>query len=366
LALFPVASAAYGAEQPTWNPKATRQYLDGRASWWLGWPAAARGRGTSCASCHTTLPYAIALPALERMPGEAQTPDIARRLLDGVRQRVAKWDDLLTSATPGKDGLAPISSGARREPAIDTESVLNAVALVVNEPGRGKLSDETSKALDAMWQRQQPDGRWRWLEFGLRPWENDGDYFGATLAAVAAGTAGERYPGHASADTKKKMTALRGFLKSQLAEKPLLHNVALGLWASNHLPGLFTESEKKQMIADLCKVQGPDGGWSMRDLGKTRTDPASPGWTIVGAYPKDVVSDGYATGLVVLALKRAGVSPRDPQLAKGLAWLSARQAADGTWPVVYVNKERDPNGVVGKFNRDAGAAFALLALSETN
>ena len=35
------------------------------------------------------------------------------------------------------------------------------------------------------------------------------------------------------------------------------------------------------------------------------------------------------------------------------------------WPTVWVNKERSPQSNTGKFNRDAGAAFALLALLET-
>jgi squalene-hopene/tetraprenyl-beta-curcumene cyclase len=348
-----------------WSQSATRQYLDSRTGWWLDWSHAARGRGTSCASCHTTVPYAIVLPSLAKLPGGPQVPDVARRLLAGVRNRVEKWDELATDGPKGKDVLTPIFGGARRETSLDTESVLNAVTVVINDPpGKGALSDAAKRAIDIMWSRQQADGAWRWLEFGLLPWEQDGNYFGATLAAVAVGTVDERDSRHADADTRRRTAALRGFLRARLAEKPLLHNAALGLWAGSYLPDLFTDSQKQPLIADLFKIQREDGGWSMRDLGKARGHATDRGWPIVGSHPSGAVSDGYATGLVVLALKRARVSGHDARLAKGLSWLSTHQAADGTWPVVYVNTERNPESNIGKFNRDAGAAFALMALTE--
>lgn len=361
----PAAPAARGEEKsPAWSREATRAYLDARAGWWLDWSPAARGRGTACNSCHTTLPYALALPALARLPGAAPAPAVAQRLLAGVRKRVEKWDEL-AAGPAGKDVLSPISGGARREPALDAESVLNALTLVANEPpAGGRLSDAADRALDIMWARQQAGGAWNWLEFGLHPWEDRGDYYGAALAAVAVGTAGSRYARHDDPEIKAKSAVLRKFLRAKRAEKIPLHDRALGLWAASHLTDLFTDGEKKSVIDDLFKVQGPDGGWSLRDLGKTGTDAGAPGWAIVASHPRGAESDGYATGLVVFALKRAGVSGRDGRLARGLAWLSTRQAADGTWPVVYVNKERDPASNVGKFNRDAGAAFALLALSE--
>jgi squalene-hopene/tetraprenyl-beta-curcumene cyclase len=351
----------------TWNPKATREYLDARAGWWLDWPIAAKGQGTACVSCHTTMPYAIALPALAKVSGLAEPPAVARRVLAGVRTHVERWDELVSRKPGGADALAPISGANRRESALDTEAVLNALILVANDPpDRSTLSDAASRALDIMWVRQRPDGAWRWLEFGLQPWEKDGDYYGAALAAVAAGTAGTRYPRHQVAEIKQKTTALRDFLRERLAAKPLLHNSALGLWAGSHLTSLFTEDEKKSIIADLFAVQCRDGGWSMRDLGKSNVTAATPGWEIVGSHPPGAVSDGYATGLIVLALKRAGVSSRDERLRSAVAWLSIHQAADGTWPTVYVNKDRDPKSNVGKFNIDAGAAFALLALSEAH
>jgi squalene-hopene/tetraprenyl-beta-curcumene cyclase len=354
--------------RPALNLTAARQYLDSRAGWWLDWSSADRGRGTTCVSCHTTLPYALTLPATRKLPGGVPVPEVARRVLAGVRARVEKWNEL-AAADPrtGDDVLAPIIGGAKRDISLDTECVLNALVLVANEPaGQARLSDSASKSLDIMWGRQQGNGAWRWLELGLRPWEKDGDYFGATLAAVATGMAGAKYPRYTTAEFAPKAAALRGFLKTKLADKPLLHNRALALWAASHWKDLLTDAEKMPLIADLFAVQGQDGGWSMRDLEKSDVQSGSPGWDIVTSYPRGAVSDGYATGLVVLALKRAGVQERDERLRKGVAWLTSHQASDGTWPTVWVNKERDPQGNIGKFNRDAGAAFALLALCEVN
>ena len=363
-AITPALSA--DEPRPTWNPKATRQYLDSRATWWLDWPSADRGQGTTCTSCHTTLPYALTLPVVAKLPGSTSVPEVAQRLLAGVRKRVESWD-LLAGPAPhkGDHALAPILGGANREIALDTECVLNALVLVSNDsPSRTRLSDAASKSLDIMWTRQGAKGAWRWLEFGLRPWENESEYFGATLAAIAAGTAGSKYPRHQATEIVAKGEALRSFLKKRLAEKPLLHNRALTLWAASYMTNPMAVEEKKAMIADLFAIQGQDGGWSLRDLGKADSQPGSPGWDIVASYPQGAVSDGYATGLVVLALQRGGVLGQDKRLRKGLDWLATHQRSDGTWPTVWVNKERDPQGNVGKFNRDAGAAFALLALAE--
>ena len=82
-----------------------------------------------------------------------------------------------------------------------------------------------------------------------------------------------------------------------------------------------------------------------------------------GRDPQGAVSDGYATGLVVLALKRAGVQGQEPRLRKAIDWLAAHQKSDGTWPAVWVNKKRDPTSHVGKFMADSATAYAVLALS---
>jgi squalene-hopene/tetraprenyl-beta-curcumene cyclase len=75
------------------------------------------------------------------------------------------------------------------------------------------------------------------------------------------------------------------------------------------------------------------------------------------------VSDGYATGLVVLALKQAGVPATNPKLRRAIDWLAAQQV-DGAWPATYPNSWRDPATDIGKFMRDAATGYAVLALTD--
>src|SRR6266702_7510281 len=186
------AMATY-ADQPetkilsSWDQKAAAAYLDQRQSWWMEWPKAARDHETFCVSCHTAVPYALSRAALRKALAE-QTPSAGeQRLLENVTKRVRLWNE-----------VAPFYSDADRGAyktveSRGTESVLNALILASHDAQSGQLSDDTRKAFDNMWQEQQTSGNkkgaWLWLRFNNEPWEaDDSDYYGVTLAAVAAGT----------------------------------------------------------------------------------------------------------------------------------------------------------------------------------
>jgi squalene-hopene/tetraprenyl-beta-curcumene cyclase len=360
LALLSVGKARAGdAAPPTWSPKTAAKYLDGRADWWLNWSGAARGQGTACLSCHTSMPFALARPALGMALGETAAGAVETRLIDNLKKRVENWDKIVASTTD-KDPFVPFYAKERKPSALGTESVLNALILVNYDANRtkGTLSESTNKALGHLWQQQQQDGAWLWLNFGLNPWEKDGAYFGASLAAVAVGTAGKNYSDRA--DVQPKVAALTKYLKSQFSIQPLHHRV-MGLWASSRLPGILTDEHKKQLIKELLSVQEADGGWSLPKLGQVSEGKGA--WKSHSAFPEGAVSDGYATGLVVLALKRSGLGADNPKLKQAIAWLGAQQK-EGAWPVNYVNRPRDPQENVGKFMRDAATAFAILALME--
>jgi squalene-hopene/tetraprenyl-beta-curcumene cyclase len=344
---------------PTWSPTAAAKYLDGRADWWLTWSGAARGEGTACLSCHTTVPFALARPALGRHLGETTAGAAEKKLLDILKKRVRNWRKIVTKATGDKDPFAPFYQGNRRPSALGTESVLNALILVNDDATRGKgvLGELTRKALGHLWEQQQEDGAWRWLDFGLNPWEKDGAYYGASLAAIAVGTAGKGY--YDQADIRPKVAALKTYLRTRSQDQPLHHRV-VALWASSRLPGALTEDGARRLIEELLDAQETDGGWSLPKLG--RKAPGGGGWKSHSTYPEGMASDGYATGLVVLALKRAGVKADNPRFRKGVAWLAATQK-DGAWPASYVNRQRDPQTDIGKFMRDAATGFAILALT---
>jgi squalene-hopene/tetraprenyl-beta-curcumene cyclase len=305
------------------------------------------------------VPFALARPALGRHLGETTAGAAEKRLLDILKKRVQNWGKIVTAAKADKDPFAPFYQGNRRPSALGTESVLNALILVNNDATRGKgvLAELTRKALGHLWEQQQADGAWLWLDFGLNPWEKDGTYYGASLAAVAVGTAGKGY--YDQANIRPKVTTLKKYLRTQREDQPLHHRV-VALWASSRLPGVLTEEAAKKLIEELLNAQEADGGWSLSKLGKIAS--GAGGWKSHGLYPEGVASDGYATGLVVLGLKSGGVAADNPRLRKGLAWLAASQK-EGAWPANYVNRQRDPHNDIGKFMRDAATGFAILALT---
>src|SRR6516162_5550871 len=87
------------AQESTATPEETQlraaaSYLDGRLDWWLHWPNAARDHDSSCVSCHTALPYALARPALRRALEEAEMPPPERMMLASVVKRVRFWKEV--------------------------------------------------------------------------------------------------------------------------------------------------------------------------------------------------------------------------------------------------------------------------------
>jgi squalene-hopene/tetraprenyl-beta-curcumene cyclase len=306
------------------------------------------------------MPFALARPALGKHLGETSAGPVEKRLFDNLKKRVENWDKIVARSATDKDPFLPFYSKERKPSALGTETVLNALALVNHDARRGKgaSSPATTKALGHLWAQQQKNGAWLWLDFGLNPWEKDGTYYGASLAAVAVGTAGKDY--HDQADVRTKVAALKNYLRSHSTNQPL-HHRAVGLWASSQLPGILTPQETKKLVEELLSSQEADGGWSLPQLGQKA--PGKSDWKSHGGYPEGVVSDGYATGLVVLALKRAGVAADNPKLQKGIGWLLSKQK-EGAWPANYLNKQRDPQNDVGMFMRDAATAFAILALTE--
>ena len=348
-----VTARAPAPATASWDAPAAAAYLDGRQSWWMSWPTAARDHDTPCVSCHTALPYAIARPALRSRLGERESSPTERTMVEHVTKRVRMWQEVEPFYPDQTRGL-PKTSESR-----GTEAILNAVILATRDAGTGALSDDARKAFDNLWKLQfkagDQSGAWAWLDFHNEPWEAPGSqYFGNALAAIAIGTAPGGYA--QTPAIQESVKALATYLQGSVAKATLL-NRAMILWASAKIPGVLTPELRQKVMDDLVSKQQSDGGWSTASLVGD--------WKRRDSTPLDTGSDGYATGLVTFALRQAGRLASDPVVAKGLAWLVQHQdRATGTWVATSVNKERDPSSDIGRFMRDAATAYAVLALTQ--
>ncbi len=234
VALVAAARAAMGDSQ-TWNPKQAAAYLDGRAEWWSTWPNAARDHETFCVSCHTAAPYAIGRPALRAMLKESGPSAQERRLHENVARRVKLWNEVAPFYADQTRGI-PKTSESR-----GTEAVLNALVLSTRDAETGTLSADTRAAFANMWGLQMLTGDlkggWAWLNFHYEPWEAPASpYFGASLAAIAIGTAPGGYA--ASAEAKDGVARLRDYLGKGVARQSLFNQLMI-MWASARLDGVI-------------------------------------------------------------------------------------------------------------------------------
>jgi squalene-hopene/tetraprenyl-beta-curcumene cyclase len=355
------ATAASRLDQPaeklinSWDLKSAAAYLDRRATWWMDWPKAARDHETFCVSCHTAVPYALSRSALRKPLAEAAPSVNERRLLDNVTKRVRLWKE-----------VAPFYSDADRGvyksvESRGTESVLNALILASNDAQSGYLSHDTVIAFENMWAEQQTTGEkkgaWLWLRFANEPWEaDDSDFYGATLAAIAVGTAPGNY--RSKPEIQNNLKLLREYLNHQCAAQTTINRAVL-LWASAKVPGLLDAEKQKAIITELLSKQQPDGGWSLSSL--------SGDWKRNDGTPQEVKSDGYATGLITFALQQARIPKENVQERQALAWLAANQSkTEGNWPSSSLNKNREHHlsPETALFMNDAATAYAVLALTE--
>jgi squalene-hopene/tetraprenyl-beta-curcumene cyclase len=336
----------------SWDPKTAAAYLDRRMEWWMAWKGSSRDHGTFCVSCHTALPYALARPWL-RTASAAQVPAVdERKLAEDVTQRVRLWNQTQPYYTDQKFG--PDKSAQSR----GTEAVLNALILACTDAGSGQLGGDARAALESMWRGQKTSGddagAWSWLDFELAPWEvASAQYYGAAMAALAAGTAPGDYQG--LPEIQDNLRLLRDYLERNYAAQSL-HNRLELLWASTRLRGLVAANRRASIIEAAVQAQNADGGWSASGLIAPSSEPG---------LQRDPASDGYATGLVVLVLEQAGVPRNDTSLQRGLSWLEHHQSPEGFWVATSLNKPRALSTPAGWFMRDAATAYAVMALSES-
>ena len=336
-------------------------YLDGRQDEWAKFDGSGRGKAedrTTCLSCHTGIGYALARPGLRRFDASPGRPEAEARLVAGVARRVENWADLDSP----RFRLSYDHDDRKKVESWGTEAVLDAVILARDDvaSGRQDPSPATRTALRHLWEKQKTEGdaagSWDWLNFGLEPWEADGSApFGAALAAIAVGSAPGYLGGKLEGRETQGIEALRAYLRRRFPDESLYNRLWI-LEASAKLPGLLSADQGREVLAGLIALQRQDGGWSLASLGSFER---------LDGSEQARESDGYATGLAIDTLLRAGSASDRPEVAKGLAWLRSHQQADGSWPGHSLNKKRDPRTFVGHLMTDAATAVAAGALVES-
>ena len=187
----PVQGIAGPATSPAparWNEVTAARYLDDRELWWQGWPKAQKDHGTICISCHTTVPYAMARPALGQALREASPPLAEQVLVENVERRVGGWPEMVPFYSDDNDGPGKTAESH------STEAVTNAVILTSYDRRGSQMRPVTLKALDAAWALQLQSGEnaggWIWQDFHLAPWEShESSYQGAALLTLNVGAA---------------------------------------------------------------------------------------------------------------------------------------------------------------------------------
>jgi squalene-hopene/tetraprenyl-beta-curcumene cyclase len=288
------------------------EYIDGVGLAWT--------RERKCMTCHTNVPYMLARP---KVAGGDSKP--MKEVRDFLEANVKKWETT--------------------KPRSDYDVVATAVALTWHDVATtGKLHAATKAALDKVWTVQLEDGSWQWPDCDWPPLEHD-QFYGVAYVAVAVAMAPDNYRETPAAQAGLKK--IRKYLHENPATE--LHHKATLLWASTTIDGLLNNEEKKATVAELRKLQLPDGGWNTPSL---------------GPYPKRRgnqtnamdVSDGYATGFVTYVLRQVGVPADDPALKKAVAWLENNQRESGRWFTHSVG------GSKAHYLTNVGSAFAILAL----
>jgi len=294
------------------SPAAAVQFLDTVA---LSWQEERK-----CFACHSNYIYLVARPAVS---SQTRAHDEIRAALEHVAEHPREKLERI--------GVA--------------EAVMVAAVLASNDAATtGKLHPATRKALDRMWTLQRDDGGFTWLKNAQPPSEVD-DHYGVTMAAIGAGIAPENY-----ADTPQARAGLekvRQYLRDHPPEH--LHHRAMRLLASQHVGGVMTEPQCREVIDEFFALEKPDGGWALATLGN---------WQRSDGKEQDYASsDGYGTGFAIYVLRRAGVPADDSRVQRGVVWLKTHQRLSGRWFTRSLWKDQK------HYLTHDGTAYAILALA---
>ena len=298
-----------------YNGQKAAAYLDDVAVEWA--------RQNQCGTCHTTVAYLMAQPALQGLADHGAYQE--------VRAAAAAFAGDLAAK---KTGISTIIVAA------------TVAAFTVGDPAAGQgLPADTRALFDYLWATQERNGSWVVRADGLLPFlERDPRYL-TLLVALALGYSPDRYLEEPAA--RAGLTRLEAYLR---AHPPLnMHEKAVLLWASVRTPGLLDSARQADYSRALLQLQKSDGGWALPSLGQ---------WPRHDGAPNDAAgpSDGYATALAALVLCESGARGSAP-VRRATGWLREHQRLSGRWYTRSLFSDGFQN-----YLSNMGTAYAAMAL----
>ncbi|HEY1598141.1 MAG TPA: prenyltransferase/squalene oxidase repeat-containing protein [Pirellulales bacterium] len=293
------------AQEPSSSPAATSEQVHQaveRAITYLQAESAAWLSTRQCAACHhAPMPF-WAL-------GEADRQGFAidkKYLADKIESLLGSKDKLLSSkifpnpADPpdprpqGRGlnmGLPFLAVAARSLPSLE-EGQKQSLQLIADE----------------IVSKQQPDGSWEFFATLRRPPINESQTTDAAWIIMALdGETGPDAPESQRTALSKAIAWLEAANPADLHQDKAL-KVLLGT------RGGKSSGQMQTTIDELLALQRADGGWS-------QTVP-------------ELKSDAFATGQTLYVLSLAGYTAERPEIKRGIDFLIATQAADGSWPMI--------------------------------
>ena len=271
LTLMSSSAVTTSAAEPDDSSRLKRAiaYLDARQDAWAKFTSSHRGKEanqTSCVSCHTGIGHGLARPGLRKYEGKSGPTPTEERMIAAVSLRVEHWDEL----DDPRFRLWYDHDDRKKVESRGTEPVLNALILARQdeEAGRTEPSAVSKSAFKHLWATQMTTGdnagSWEWLNFGLEPWEGKNSRaFGASLAAIAVGSA----PGYLRSGLDEKamrgVGLLRDYLRGRFSHESLYNRLWI-LEASERLDGVLSNEQKREVVDQLLRLQEDDGGWASR------------------------------------------------------------------------------------------------------
>ena len=310
----------------------TREFLDEMALSWT--------RYKKCGTCHTNIPFMFGRAVLG--PHTPASEEVRGFFVD----RAKRWDSMDNLLIRGE---IETSKGWGLVTWFPHEVIVTAMMLAMDDAHTtGTLQPLTREVLDRMWALQRQDGGYYWLMARSHPFETS-EYYGAALAAVAAGMAPDQYA--ITPDAQRGLRRLRTYLREYNTPVVPLHDRIYVLWASSRISNLITPEERDDIVNQLLALQRPDGGWSLPSLGTWKRED--------GTFNdrEGAPSDGYGTGLVTYVLRQTGRPLSDPVIARAVNWLKTNQRESGRWFTRSLNKDGTYH-----FITHAGTVYAGMAL----